>query len=219
MLGEFSTDRLEKAFSKLRQGSGGTYFINVQQVSEKLIIDHTKLVLRLGSDFSDIPSQAGHNCNLCNRPLSSKESEVFDSLSNLEDKLSMDTKMGLVYVAGYIVRNCDEETDCDTYEYFEKYGQYLQDLSRGGLSLPSDNVCQWTFLCYILFVSLDLEKYSVCRTSLMRYFQDISVHHSLNFVKYSRSLANIFLNNYAKLNTPRSSKEPALKVLKLSTND
>ena len=31
-LGQFTTDPLEKAFGKLRQGSGGTYFINVQQV-------------------------------------------------------------------------------------------------------------------------------------------------------------------------------------------
>ena len=35
-LGKFTTDKLEKAFSKLRQGSGGTYFISVQQVLEKL---------------------------------------------------------------------------------------------------------------------------------------------------------------------------------------
>ena len=33
-LGMFSTDPLEKAFSKLRKGSGGTYFINAQQVTE-----------------------------------------------------------------------------------------------------------------------------------------------------------------------------------------
>ena len=33
-LGKFSTDPLEKAFSKFRQSSGGTYFINAQQVIE-----------------------------------------------------------------------------------------------------------------------------------------------------------------------------------------
>ena len=31
-LAEFLTDRLEKAFGQLREGSRGTYFINVQQV-------------------------------------------------------------------------------------------------------------------------------------------------------------------------------------------
>ena len=38
LLWQFSTDPLKKEFGKLRQGSGGTYFINVQQCIEKLHI-------------------------------------------------------------------------------------------------------------------------------------------------------------------------------------
>jgi hypothetical protein len=34
LLGKFTTDPIERAFGKLRQGSGGTYFINVQQILE-----------------------------------------------------------------------------------------------------------------------------------------------------------------------------------------
>ena len=37
-LGHFSSDPIEKIFGKLRQGSGGTYFINVQQVIQKVAI-------------------------------------------------------------------------------------------------------------------------------------------------------------------------------------
>ena len=32
LLRKFTTNPLERAFAKLRQGSGGTYFINIQQV-------------------------------------------------------------------------------------------------------------------------------------------------------------------------------------------
>ena len=46
-LAEFSTDRLEKSFGKLRQGSGGAYFINAQQVTEKLRISQAQLQLTL----------------------------------------------------------------------------------------------------------------------------------------------------------------------------
>ena len=46
LLGQFSTDLLEKAFVKLCQGCGGTYFINSQQVLEKHSINMTKLMLR-----------------------------------------------------------------------------------------------------------------------------------------------------------------------------
>ena len=41
LLRKFSTDSLEKEFGKLHQGSGGTYFINVQQCIEKLHIKQT----------------------------------------------------------------------------------------------------------------------------------------------------------------------------------
>ena len=42
ILSQFSTDLLEKSFGKLRQGSGGTYFITVQQVLEKVKIQRAK---------------------------------------------------------------------------------------------------------------------------------------------------------------------------------
>ena len=41
LLGYFTSDPLEKEFGKLRQGSGGTYFINIQQVLEKVSIYKT----------------------------------------------------------------------------------------------------------------------------------------------------------------------------------
>ena len=47
MLGKFTSDHIEKEFGKLRQGSGGTYFITVQQVLEKVAISKTKLMLQL----------------------------------------------------------------------------------------------------------------------------------------------------------------------------
>ena len=45
LLGTFSTDPLEKEFEKLRQGSGGTYFLTVQQIIEKLNISKASLLL------------------------------------------------------------------------------------------------------------------------------------------------------------------------------
>ena len=50
LLGMFTSDHLEKDFGKLRQGCGVTYFINVQQVIEKLHINHTSLLLSLNVD-------------------------------------------------------------------------------------------------------------------------------------------------------------------------
>ena len=49
--GEFSTDPLEKAFSKFRQGSGGTHFRNDQQVTEKLRISKAKLKMIINDEW------------------------------------------------------------------------------------------------------------------------------------------------------------------------
>ena len=51
-LGKFSTDMIEKAFGNLRQGSGGSYFINAQQVPEKLRIKQAKLQVSLNCDYT-----------------------------------------------------------------------------------------------------------------------------------------------------------------------
>ena len=60
-LGQLTTDPLEKAFGKLRQGSGGTYFVNAQQVTEKLRIDRAKLQLTLNIDVGTA-EEVGHMC-------------------------------------------------------------------------------------------------------------------------------------------------------------
>ena len=71
-------------------------------------------------------------------------------MSELEACLSTDTKMGLLYVAGYVIRN-DMESQDDTFMYHEKYGDFTDNLNRGGLKIPGDSVCQWTFYSYIMF--------------------------------------------------------------------
>ena len=64
VLGKFTTDKLEKAFSKLRQGSGGTYFITVQQILEKVNIQKTILLLNCTS-MENLPTELGHMCLQC----------------------------------------------------------------------------------------------------------------------------------------------------------
>ena len=63
-LGNFTTDPLEKQFGKLRQGSGGTYFITVQQVLEKVSIYKSKLLLQLDGDaVSPTNLEPGLSCS------------------------------------------------------------------------------------------------------------------------------------------------------------
>ena len=211
LFGKLTTDYLEKVFGKLRQGSGGTYFITVQGVLEKVGIMKTKLLLNLNHDPSEVNVECGHSCSKCGFLLTEEMCEIFHDLPNLERSLNIDTKMALIYIAGYIVRN-DPETD-DSYTYFDKYGSFTEDLNRGGLKIPGDSVCQWTFFSYIMFkVVVD----NVCRKSLANILVLISEMHMFNMSKYhSYTMANILFNNHCHLYSPRSSKEPNQKLLKL----
>ena len=60
LLGQFSTDSLEKEFGKLGQGSGGNYFINVQQCIEKLHIKQMSLLLNQNVNIDEFDVNPGH---------------------------------------------------------------------------------------------------------------------------------------------------------------
>ena len=169
LLGEFSTDPLEKEFSKIRQGSGGTYFITVQQVLEKLNITKTKLLFKLDLDPSNFNVEVGHACSKCEYLFVEKISEIFLVFAGLRGKIPLQTKMALVHIAGYVTRYdmpSESELLHTTTFYFHKYGSYepyTKDLDRGGLKVPTDTSCQWTFFCYIVFNAV---RDQVCKQSL-----------------------------------------------------
>ena len=221
LLGQFSSDPLEKEFSKLRQGSGGTYFINVQQITEKANINRAKLLLALKTDKTILDAELpGHACSKCNFTLESDEKacETVDTLETLEASIPSETKSVLVYIAGYVTRKdpeLDEQSQLEqTNFYFQKFGSYTESLDRGGLNIPSDRACQWTILCYILF---NVVKASVCQLSFMKIAMTLSEEFKFQMEeRHARILSNIFLRNFCCASTPRSNKEPALKKLKLS---
>ena len=92
----------------------------------------------------------GHTCQYCNGELNEEECEIIDNLSDLESNLSKETLSSLVYIAGYVQKGSDDIDD--TTYYYEKYGNYLNALNRGGLTVPSDNCVEWTIFSYILFI-------------------------------------------------------------------
>lgn len=214
LLGCFTTDPLEKEFSKLRQGSGGAYFISVQQALEKHVIRKTKLMLGLDAQCitESSHSAAGHSCSKCGFMPEKSVCEIIDCLPLIEPNLSKDVKMSLVYIAGYVVRQ-DQEIAEDTFNIYSLYGSYLSDLNRGLLKIPGDSVCQWSFFCYIVFHEVVDH---TCVASLASIFQMISDLYSLRVSsRHCRILSNIFFNNYCHFISPRSDKEPRRKILKL----
>ena len=212
MLKKFSSDPIEKEFGKLRQGYGRTYFVTVMGVMEKVAINTAKLFLKF-NDREDLSEFASvHECSKCSFVPSEDFWKILENIDCIEDILTKDSVMGLIYVAGYVTRkHCSAEED-STF-YFEKYGDFLRSINNGGLKVPGDMFCQWTIQSYIVF-----QKHAndVCRNSLVKLLMSLAERSSF-FVteQHARVLSNVLLKNYCALYTPRSGKEPKQKLLKL----
>ena len=94
LIGHFTTDPLKNEFSKLRQGSGGTYFLSLQQVVEKLDISKTKQLLNLKEDVRNLEVDVGHRCSKCCFSLDEVTSEILDSVPKLEENVAEKNKNG-----------------------------------------------------------------------------------------------------------------------------
>ena len=189
LLGQFSTDPLEKEFGKLCQGSGGTYFINVQQCIEKLQIKQTTLLLNQNVNIDEFDVNPSHQYTFCDYKLCEEGSEIFDNLESLEPSLSNEIKMALVYIAGYITRNDNQPSECETHFYYEKYGKYTNLTDHGKLKVPSNHTCQWLFFCFILFHTI---KEKVCYKSLSNIFMLLFEFH---FFQYGEKACFYFCKN------------------------
>ena len=169
LLGQFTSDVTEKEFSKLRQGSGGAYFLTVK-LWKKFAL--SKLRFCLNQKQIDTESVvSSHQCSACAYKLSVEDSEIFDDLAELEEFIPDDAKMSLVHIAGYVTRNNGDADESEllgnTTFYFTRHGQFSRSLERGGLKVPTDVACQWTFFCFVIFQAV---KNDVCRKSLSNIF-------------------------------------------------
>ena len=188
LLGKLTTHPLERAFGKLRQGSGGTYFINIQQVLDKFNISKVKLMLRCDTDLSTFVAQYGHE--KCSYSLSEEQHKVLDSLLQLEETLLYDMKSILVYTAGYVTRK-DKPNANGTFNYVEQFRRSTLGLDIGGLNIHGDCINEWVCFCYIIFYSVVKD---TCRNTFCDIFYNIAERFMFEVEKKHGSiLSNVFL--------------------------
>ena len=143
----FTWDFYHKSFKegKLRPGFGGTYFITVQQIMEEMAIQKTKICLRFGDgsllNTTDNHGHSAYACVKCSFIMTENMCTIFDNLPEFENHLPRETKMALVYIAGYVARHEDHSPE-DTFMYYEKYGHFLSDMNRGSSKTPHGSVCE-----------------------------------------------------------------------------
>ena len=121
----------KRCFGKSRQGSGGTYFITVQQVLENVSIYKAKLLLQLLVDITDV-IDCGYACTKCGYLPNEDICEILSKLPELEKILASDNIMAILYVAGSMLFESTLIILRILYIYHEKYGDFIDDVNRGG---------------------------------------------------------------------------------------
>ena len=150
------------------------------------------MVLQENSDSLDsiLGGASGHLCENCFYRPTEDECDMISNLESCLETLSDETKSSLVYITGYVFRRDVDEED-DTFLYFNKYGTFNITINRGGLKIPGDTGCEWTFMCYVLFNFVGVSK--ICRYSLSCLFLDVAFLRDFTSIKREHAtIANIF---------------------------
>ena len=128
---------------------------NCAKIIEKVNISKASLLLSANVNVDSFNIESGYSRFNGSFLLHEISAEIFDGLLELESSVPEDTKMVLVYIAGYITCNdsgsSEEKLLNETTFNYQKYGQYLDAMDRGGLNIPTDNTCQWSIFSFILF--------------------------------------------------------------------
>ena len=145
----------------------------------------TSLLLSLNADVNTLDTPSGHQCSSSHYNLDEVDIEIFDNLETLENSLAIDTKMGLVHIAGYVTRNGPRYSRrriiwCHYILLWKIWWIYWA-TCRGQLNIPTDCAVQWSFFSFIIFQCV---KDSVCRSSLSKIFSRISEHHKFGMTSH-----------------------------------
>ena len=108
--------------------------------------------------------------------------------------------------------------DNDSTEEYVKYGQLINELTRGELKVPTDSLVYFTYFIYMSFVLQHADQ-STCQKNYIEFFVEINRYTERLpkiIKKACRVLSNIFFNNWCKRQNENTSKDHDLiKVAKL----
>ena len=117
----------------------------MEQVIAAARLDKVKYMILTAAFEVDIASAGAHICARCNIPITSEDRMVLESIGDQVHSVSTETKMGLVYIGGYLARRhpalAGRAIDTDACGFIDA-------MNNGKLTYPCDEMLALlVFLC------------------------------------------------------------------------
>lgn len=201
----FSQDPLEKFFGQARQRCGGNFYIDVADVLSSAKVQRLRQLLKIDitpAAFTD------HLCPNCSIDIDEVDLEQLQDVSIEDTQLlleSTDTlKDKVIYVAGFLTHRYGRSMASNPEEECSISSTFVQELDRGGLSLPTLSTAFFVHTAIHMDTVLSPSKHS-CREYFAKTLSYIDAPISENF-QACRTLANVLLKAYVN-NSSDKAKE------------
>ena len=175
----FQTDPLERHFSKYRQMSGGRFLVSLREVqsSEKILCMKSLIKANINCWTSNLKLDTKINKNELLIKLEKYSNEI------QENELCHDSYEVAINISGYITKKIGDKYNCSnclkSLSFNKVSTEYLEILSRGGLTKPSKELANYVCNGFII---LDTVK-----KVLLKYSHDIKNASLLALEKYQPS--------------------------------
>ena len=204
----FADEAIEKFFGQARQRSGGSFYIDSLDILAAAKIKNLQTLTK----YEIMPDKIESTSCVCTPISITENSEVFDELSlcDTEELLQSNEalKHKIVYISGYIVRKFGDNTYMEVDEGDQDLlsTEFLDNLNKGGLSLPTLSTVYFVHTAYHLHQNLKLR----CNKHFAELLSKINAPIADN-MSACIALANILLKAFVINN---SDKEKTLGCLR-----
>ena len=147
----FSQDPLEKIFGQARQHCGGNFYIDIGDVQAASKVQQLHQLLKHDIVPDDIHKMS---CEFCTSVTDDEDLHLIEGMALQDTQLLLDSndtlKQKIVYIAGFLANKHGQPEDSGEFVSSE----FITELSRGGLSIPTLATVFFVHSAYILQNSL-----------------------------------------------------------------
>ena len=191
----FSQDPAEIFFGQARQRSGGNFYIDIVDVRAAGKVQQMHQLVKHDA-IPESRRKTDASCTICEKDLLQEDIDIIQELDIAETQNLLESsdimKHKVVFIAGYLVHKHGE---LNVYEDEEVPCEFISELSRGGLKVPTLTTVYFVHNAINLHNKMELNRKS-CRKYFQKLLFFVDAPMAIND-KACKSLTNILFKAYA----------------------